>query len=368
MKLSSRACCKRRAAFAATVVWIAALAVSAPPARAAGPPPSYAKLFSLAGDFPLGARTNRTDYESIDPSARRLYIAKMGAGQLLVFDLDRNRLITALDGFRKITGVLAVPELHKVYASVPGAGLVSSMFVGLGMVGLSTGHGAVAIRDMRTLKEIARVPGGVFPDGIAFDGKERTVFVSDELGSALIAVDADKNAFTGRIDTGGEVGNVRYDALTARMYVPVQSNDELLAVDPQRRAVVARYPLPGCVHPHGFIVAPSAAVGYVACDGNDRLVAVGLAAGRVLANLPVAHDPDVLAIDPGSKRLYVAAESGNVSTYGIGNPAAPAALGDVFVANDAHTVAVDPASHRLYFALADVNGECVLRVLQPRMN
>jgi DNA-binding beta-propeller fold protein YncE len=326
------------------------------------------KRFSLVGDFPLGARTNRTDYESIDSAARRLYIAKMGTGQLLVFDLDRNRLITALDGFPKITGVLAVPELHKVYASVPGAGLVSSMLVGLGMVGLSLGHGAIAIRDTLTLKEIARVPGGVFPDGIAFDGKERTVFVSDELGSALIVVDADKNTFTGRIDMGGEVGNVRYDPVTARIYLPVQTKNTLIAVDPARRVVQARYFLPGCDHPHGFIVSQKGAVGFVACDGNDRLVTIELATGRVLANVAVAHDPDVLAIDLTAERLYVATESGNLSTYDIHNVTAPVSLGDAFIGEDAHTVAVDPASHRLYFALPDVNGECVLRALQPRMN
>jgi hypothetical protein len=75
-----------------------------------------------------------------------------------------------------------------------------------------------------------------------------------------------------------------------------------------------------------------------------------------------------LAIDPGSDRLYVAAESGNLSTYDIRRVATPVALGDVFVADGAHTLAVDPVSHRLYFALADVDGRSVLRVLQPKPN
>src|SRR5690348_2317088 len=94
------------------------------------------RLFSPAGDYPLGASVNRVDYESIDPAARRLYISKMGGGQLLVFDIDRNKLVAQLDGFPKVTGVLVVPELHKVYASVPGSGVLSSISVGLGMAGL----------------------------------------------------------------------------------------------------------------------------------------------------------------------------------------------------------------------------------------
>jgi DNA-binding beta-propeller fold protein YncE len=129
---------------------------------------------------------------------------------------------------------------------------------------------------------------------------------------------------------------------------------------------VARHALASCEHPHGFIVAPKGGVGYVACDGNDKLLTVDLATGRVLKKQPVAHDPDVLATD--TDRLYVAGESGNLSTFNIANASAPESLGDVFVASDAHTVAVDPLSHRLYFALKDLNGHAALRVRVPKSN
>ena len=324
------------------------------------------RLFSPAGDYPLGASVNRTDYESIDPAARRLYISKMGGGQLLVFDIDRNKLVAQLDGFPKVTGVLVVPELHKVYASVPGSGVLSSISVGLGMAGLSSGHGEVAVRDTRTLKELARVPAGIFPDGIAYDPRDRRIFVSDELGSALTVIYGVSDRFVARIDTGGEVGNVRYDAQTGDIFVPVQSHNQLIRVDPRKASVVARYGLAGCEHPHGFIAAPEGKFGYIACDENDRLMTVELASGGLLSNEPVAHDPDVLTIDRAANRLYVAAESGNLSTYDIGKREKPVSLGDVFIAPGAHTVAVDPVSHRLYFALADLGGRATLRVLAPK--
>jgi DNA-binding beta-propeller fold protein YncE len=337
-------------------------------ADAAAQDRAASRLFSPAGDFPLGASVNRTDYESIDAKARRLYIAKMDAGQLLVFDIEKNKLLAQLDGFPKITGVLVVPELHKVYASVPGSGVLSSISVGLGMAGLSRGDGEVAIRDTHTLKELTRVPAGVFPDGIAYDPNDHRIFVSDELGSAVTVIDAATDKPAGRIDTGGEVGNVRYDPASGDIFVPVQSNNQLARIDPGKTAVAARYVLSGCEHPHGFIVAPKGGIGYVACDENDQLVTVDLTTGHVINKQPVAHDPDVLAIDPGLNRLYVASESGSLSTYNIGVPGKPASLGDVFIGAGAHTVAVDPVSHRLYFALADLNGRAVLRVLAPKSN
>jgi DNA-binding beta-propeller fold protein YncE len=324
------------------------------------------RLFSFVGDFPLGASTNRTDYQSVDPAARRLYIAKMGAGKLLVFDIDQNTLIAQLDGFAKVTGVLAVPDLQRVYASVPGAGLAPSLSVALGMIGLSTGRGAVAILDTRTLQEVARVPGGVFPDGIAYDPKERRIFVSDELGSGVVVIDALADRVVARIETGGESGNVRYDPITSRVYVPDQSHDELVAIDPAKAVVVARYALTGGQHPHGLAIAPGAALGYVACDGDNTLLTVDLTNGNILGRQTLGHDPDVLAVDPTTRRLYVASESGNLSSFDIMAAQKPVSLGDTFISEDAHSVAVDPVSHRLYFPLANVNGQTILRVLAPK--
>ena len=112
-------------------------------------------------------------------------------------------------------------------------------------------------------------------------------------------------------------------------------------------------------------LAPGAAIGYVACDENDVLVTVDLKDGKELSHLPLGHDPDVLAIDPGLKRLYVASESGNLSSFDIANPRAPAALGDSLVGPHAHSVAVDPVTHRLFLPLADLQGRSVMRIVAP---
>jgi DNA-binding beta-propeller fold protein YncE len=329
---------------------------------------AVSRLFSIVGDYPLGASVNRMDYESVDAEARRLYIAKMGGGQLLVFDLDHNKLAAQLDGFPKVTGVLVVPELHKVYASVPGGGVLASLAQGMGMAGLSSGRGEVAVRDTRTLKEVARVKAGVFPDGITYDARDHRIFVSDEMGAAVTAIDAATDKVIARIDTGGEVGNVRYDPASGDVFVPVQSHNELVRINPAKPSITARYPLVGCEHPHGFIVDAKGGIGYVACDENDQLVTVDLASGRALNKQAVAHDPDVLVIDPQANRLYVAAESGNLSTYNIAVPDKPSSLGDVFIATGAHTIAIDPISHHLYFALAALDGHAALRVLAPKQN
>ncbi|MBN9554897.1 MAG: YncE family protein [Alphaproteobacteria bacterium] len=319
----------------------------------------------MVADVPLGPAANRIDYQSFDPSAHRLYISLMGAGKLLVFDTTANKPLKQLDGFSKTTGVLVVPQLHRVFSSVPGGGIGPSVAQGLGMLGLSSGHGAVVIVDTETLQEVARLPGGVFPDGIAYDPKDNRIFVSDEMGSAITVIDPGTNKVTARIAAGGEVGNVQYDQATAKLYAPIQSKNELGIFDTMGNRRTGSYPLTGCNHPHGLAIPPDTAIGYVACDENDVLVTIDLKTGKELSHLPLGHDPDVLTMDGTAKRLYVATESGNLSTFNIANPAVPISLGDSFVGKNAHSVAVDPLTHRLFLPLRDLNGKSVMRILSP---
>ena len=335
------------------------------PGAAAQATDPYQGLFVKSADIALGDRTSRFDYESLDPETGRLFIAKMGAGQLVVFDVRSATVIAQLDGFPKVTGVLAVPSLHRVYASAPGAGIGASLGVALGMAGLSSGGGAIVAVDSLSLKQLARIPAGVFPDGIAYDPDDRRIFVSDELGGAVTAIDAESGKVLARIAAGGETGNVQYDPLTRKIYVPIQSRNELATIDPRMLRVTGRVPLAGANHPHGLHLAAAAAIGYVACDENDRLLVVDLKSGKVLQTLPLGHDPDVLAADPGFNRLYVASESGMLSVFDTADPAGLKKLGDVFAGTNAHSVAVDPASHRLYLPLPDLDAKAVMRVLTP---
>src|SRR5207248_1224777 len=100
---------------------------------------------SKVADVPLPGPAVRFDYQSIDTSHGRLYIAHMKANQLVVFDVRARRVAANLDGFARVHGVWAVPELGKVYASV-------------------TGDHQVAVVDMESLKTVARIGPVNYPD------------------------------------------------------------------------------------------------------------------------------------------------------------------------------------------------------------
>jgi DNA-binding beta-propeller fold protein YncE len=263
---------------------------------------------------------------------------------VVVFDLDSARVVAEVSGTPRVTGVWAVPAHHMVYASAAGD------------------HELVGIDD-QTLKVTARVGGIRFPDGIAYAPAEQKVFVSDESGGADVVVDARTNTRRSTIELGGEAGNTHYDSVSHCILVAVQTRNQLIAIDPAKEKIVARYDLPGSDHPHGFTVDEPGRLAFISCEGNGKLLVVDLRTMKVLSTHTVGDDPDVLAWDSTWRRLYVASESGVVSEF-VADGAVLRGVGEIR-APHAHTVSVDPRTHRVYLPLENVNGHPVLRILTP---
>lgn len=294
--------------------------------------------------LPLPGPAVRFDYTSFDPETHRLWIAHMDANELLAFDVVSRRVVATVRA-PGVHGVIAVPRLNRVYASATNAQQVLTL-------------------DARTGVVLARAPAGAYPDGLAFDPVERHVFVSDESGG----VETVLNAAGRRIATiplGGEAGNVQYDAVARRVYADVQTRDELAIIDPRTNRVVRRVALRDCVHDHGLLVDSPSRLAFVACDGDAHLLTVDLRTFRQTGVSTVGPAPDVLALDAGSRRLYVAAESGVVAVFAE-TAAGARRLGIGLLADEAHSVAVDPRTHLVYFPLqAGTNGRPQLLVTRP---
>ena len=312
--------------------------VRARPVRAAPDTPLLKRIV----DVTLPGAPTRFDYQSYNPVNGRLYISHMDAGRLVVFDTRTNKVVANLRGFPEVTGVLVVPSLGLVYASV-------------------TGNHEVIVVDEKTLAIVARVPGIEFPDGIAYAPKQNKIFVSDESGGGEMVIDAATNHKIALIDLGGEAGNTQYDPTSRHIFVAVQTRDQMVEIDPQTDSIISRYDLPGSDHPHGFTIDAHTRQMFVSCEGNAKLLVVDMRTMRVTSIHTVGDGPDVLAFDPNIHRLYVSAESGNVTIFdeqGTGLRKVGA-----LYAPHAHTICVVPATGRVYFPLEDIDGKPVLRIM-----
>ena len=303
-------------------------------------------LRQVGADIPLPGHADRFDYASVDPQRRLLFLAHLGSGMVTAVDLRTNRVIANVSDVPSVHGVLAVPALGEVFAS-------------------ATGQNQLDVISEETHHVIARAPAGTYPDGMAYAEDSGELFISDESGRTETVIDTRTNRRIATIPLGGEAGNSQYDPVSRKVFVDVQTLDEIAAIDPGTNSLVARYPLPrSCRDDHSLLIDASARLAFVACEGNARLLLVDMTDMHVLSVQEVGRDPDVLAFDPGLRRLYVASESGVVAVFELKGKDLRL-LGRKFLAHEAHSVAVDPATHLVYFPLQNVHGRGVLRIMAP---
>ncbi len=301
----------------------------------------------LVADIPLGGHPTRLDYASFDSGRHLLFIAHLGDSEVIVVDTKSRVVVTRIPGVSRVHGVLAIPELGVVYAS-------------------ATGTNEVVAIDESTLKVIARMPGGVYPDGLAYSPETHKVYVSDEHGGTDTVIDVRINQRVAAVQIGGDIGNTMYDPTTHHMFVNAQTTAELVEVDPATDRIVRRLKVPGAKENHGLLIDPSTNRAYIACQGNDQLIVLDLSTGNRIATVPVAKDPDVLALDAERGELYVAGESGEVSLFKLTHDGVRT-IASGHHADYAHVVAVDPASHEVYFPLQNVSGKAQLRIMRPSL-
>src|SRR5258705_8732652 len=71
-------------------------------------------------DVPLTGGATRLDYQSLDSDHGRLYIAHLGSDLMTVFDVNKQAIVGDVKDLKRVHGVLAVPVLHRIYASATG--------------------------------------------------------------------------------------------------------------------------------------------------------------------------------------------------------------------------------------------------------
>jgi YVTN family beta-propeller protein len=302
-------------------------------------------FLKAVADVSLPGGTTRFDYQSLDPKTGRLYLSHMGDGTVVVFDTKTNKVLANIPGFPTVTGVLVVPALKSVYASV-------------------TRNHEVVVLDTEKLTVSKRVEDGKFPDGLAYSPETHKVFVSDEAGGVETVIDTRRNERVNTIKMGGEVGNTQYDPVSHLIYACVQTRNELVEINPETDKIQARYHLSGGEHPHGFYIDDQNGKAYIACEGDNKLLVFDMKNHSVEKVFPVADGPDVLAFDHGLQLLYVACESGAVSLFRHSSGKLEK-VGNVNVGPNSHSVSVDSETHRAYFPLKNVNGSPILRIMTP---
>lgn len=179
-------------------------------------------------------------------------------------------------------------------------------------------HGVVTVGD-RTVVALGNrlvvldgnrlIPGFIDATRLIAAPGEAKVWVLDRGRSAVSVVDLS----TGEISPALRAGNGAASAVAdrfGRLLVTDTRDGELLAFAGDPPVLRQRFPLPGA--PYALAYDGRRDLVWVTLTGRDEVVGLGVAGGEpvIVHRVPTVHQPDAVAVDPVSGRVYVVSASG----------------------------------------------------------
>jgi DNA-binding beta-propeller fold protein YncE len=311
-------------------------------ARASGDQAPLLKQISTI-DLP-GPKGKRFDYLTIDPSRHLLLSTHLGAGLLYAIDLRTNKLVKTFEDLPGIEGVELAPDVNKAYTS-------------------NWLENKIGVIDLEQMKLIKKLPTESKPDGITYAPPFHKIYVSDERAKAEAVVDVTKDQIITTIHFESETGNPRYDPVSRHVFVNLQDKNVIAEIDPATDKEIAEHPVGKCKGNHGMALDSEHRLAFLSCEENDLMTVFRLDTHQPIAYFPQAKGGDVIAFDPGLKRIYVACYDGAISVFQEDDPTHLRKLGDVPVQKKVHSLAIDLSNHRVYVPEQEENGAPAAKIV-----
>lgn len=271
------------------------------------------------------------DYLTADASARRLYISR--GTHVIVLDLDSGKKLADIPDTPGVHGIALAPELGRAFTS-------------------NGREGTVSILDIKTLALISKVKVGENPDAILFDPATKRVFTFNGRSQDSSAIDAASGKVLGTIKLDGKPEFAASDA-KGEIFVNIEDKSELVAIDPNKLAVKATWPLAPCTEPSGLSIDRKHRRLFVGCD-NKMMAVVNADNGKVLATPAIGEGVDATAFDEEAGLAFASCGADGVLTVvKEDSPEKFSVAENVPTQKGARTLALDLKTQRVFVVTAD---------------
>lgn len=225
------------------------------------------------------------------PTIRRAFVSH--ETHVDVLDLDGDTLVGTL---------LHTPGVHGVAVALAAGRGYSS----------NGGDSSLTVFELSTLAPRGHVRlTTAAPDGIAYDGVSRRVFVLHDGHPTLSVVDAGPDTVRLTLALGGMPDGAESDG-RGGLFVTLKDKSELLKIDSRTLTIVERWRLAPCAGPDAMAFDAAANRIMIGCD-NRMAVEVDPRDGRVLSTFAIGDGVDGIAVDPSNGTVLVACGDGSVT-------------------------------------------------------
>ncbi|SPF44700.1 YVTN beta-propeller repeat-containing protein [Candidatus Sulfotelmatobacter kueseliae] len=270
------------------------------------------------------------DYLTADSDARRVFISR--GTQVMVLDADSGKTVGDIPDTPGVHGIALAPELGRGFTS-------------------NGREGTVSIFDIKTLATSSKVKVGDNPDAILYDPATKRVFTFNGRSQDSTVIDAASGKVLGTIKLDGKPEFAASDA-KGTIYVNIEDKSELVAIDPNKLEVKAKWPLAPCTEPSGLSIDRKNRRLFVGCD-NKMMAVVDADSGKVLATPAIGEGVDATTFDPETGLAFASCGEGVLTVVKEESPDKFSVAENVPTRRGARTLALDAKTHNIFVVTAD---------------
>ncbi len=283
------------------------------------------------------------DYLTTDSDARRIYISR--GTHVMVVDADSGKIAGDIADTPGVHGIALAPELGKGFTS-------------------NGREGTVSIFDMKSLATSSKVKVGDNPDAILYDPATKRVFTFNGRSQDSTAIDAASGKVLGTIKLDGKPEFAASDA-KGEIFVNIEDKSELVAIDPNKLEVKAKWPLAPCTEPSGLSIDRKNRRLFVGCD-NKMMAVVDADSGKVLATPAIGEGVDATAFDAGTGLAFASCGGDGVLTVVKEESPGKFTAENVPTQKGARTMALDSKTHNVFVVTAQFGPRPAATADNPR--
>ena len=246
-------------------------------------------VLRLVRTIPLEGVEGRIDHFALDATGKTLAIAALGAGRVLLVDLEKGT-VQAISDLKEPQGVAILPKTGRVVVACGG-------------------DGSLRYYDPKTREQVDVVRLGDDADNVRLEPDTDRIWVGHGEGG-LAVVDKGNRLFDVALEAHPEAFAI--ESRGRRVFVNVPGARQVAVVDREKREVVATWPLGSIRGNFPMALDEEKHRLFVGCRAPARLLVYDTETGKLAADLDASGDVDDVFLDAATDRAYLVCGEGFV--------------------------------------------------------
>lgn len=292
-------------------------------------------------ELPAHAKPGGFDHAAVDEATGRIYVAHTANDAVDIVDIEARKYLGSIENLTGVAGALVVPGRDLLVTS-------------------NRGENTVGIVRLGEHVSVHKIPVGVRPNGLAYDARRARLLVAHVgdpgiPGSRMVSiVDVLAQQRIADVCVAGRTRWAVCDTIADDYHINIADPPQIVVIGAGDPVRIRRVIPVGHAGPHGLDIDVTRRRLFCGCDAGV-VVEIDADTGQTLRAEVIAGVPDVVFLDAGLRRLYVAiGDPGVIEVFDTAplrrHETIPTELGAHTLSFDAsrHIVcAFLPASHRV---------------------